>query len=225
MTRMSFGAKRSGPPKLRTPTGCCCWRHHTGRGVCASHRRADAVHRRPARPRCHHHSDRQGGPQRRVPRATVYDDVVVPAADRVGEQDKGFYYLLDGLNAERVLIASEAIGTGQAALRRAVATPISAWCTADLSARIRASRSAGRGPRAARGRRADHPACRLDARPRPALRTQGEHGQVLGCRRRLPGRRHGHADPRRVRLRRGMSIARYSARSAADGRSHRFPRS
>jgi acyl-CoA dehydrogenase len=51
---------------------------------------------------------------------TVYDDVVVPAADRVGEQDKGFYYLLDGLNAERVLIASEAIGTGQAALRRAV---------------------------------------------------------------------------------------------------------
>jgi acyl-CoA dehydrogenase len=52
---------------------------------------------------------------------TVYDNVVVPVSDRVGEQDKGFYYLLDGLNAERVLIASEAIGTGQAALRRAVA--------------------------------------------------------------------------------------------------------
>ena len=51
---------------------------------------------------------------------TVYDGVVVPVSDRVGEQDKGFYYLLDGLNAERVLIASEAIGTGQAALRRAV---------------------------------------------------------------------------------------------------------
>jgi acyl-CoA dehydrogenase len=51
---------------------------------------------------------------------TVYDNVVVPVGDRVGEQDKGFYYLLDGLNAERVLIASEAIGTGQAALRRAV---------------------------------------------------------------------------------------------------------
>jgi acyl-CoA dehydrogenase len=51
---------------------------------------------------------------------TVYNDVVVSVADLVGEQDKGFYYLLDGLNAERVLIASEAIGTGQAALRRAI---------------------------------------------------------------------------------------------------------
>ncbi|OXR46970.1 Acyl-CoA dehydrogenase fadE12 [Nocardia cerradoensis] len=52
---------------------------------------------------------------------TVYDDLVVDAADLVGEEGKGFYYLLDGLNAERILIASEAIGTGKAALRRAVA--------------------------------------------------------------------------------------------------------
>lgn len=51
---------------------------------------------------------------------TVYDDVLVPVADRVGEEGKGFRYLLDGLNAERILIASEAIGTGKAALRRAV---------------------------------------------------------------------------------------------------------
>jgi acyl-CoA dehydrogenase len=40
--------------------------------------------------------------------------------DRVGEDGKGFYYLLDGLNAERVLVASEAIGIGRAALRAAV---------------------------------------------------------------------------------------------------------
>ncbi|WP_067678735.1 acyl-CoA dehydrogenase family protein [Nocardia miyunensis] len=52
---------------------------------------------------------------------TVYDDLVVSAGDLVGEEGKGFYYLLDGLNAERILIASEAIGTGKAALRRAVA--------------------------------------------------------------------------------------------------------
>jgi acyl-CoA dehydrogenase len=52
---------------------------------------------------------------------TVYDNLVVPVSDRVGEEGKGFKYLLDGLNAERILIASEAVGTGKAALRRAVA--------------------------------------------------------------------------------------------------------
>ncbi len=51
---------------------------------------------------------------------TTYDDVVVPLADRVGEEGRGFYYLLDGLNAERILIAAEALGMGRAALRRAV---------------------------------------------------------------------------------------------------------
>jgi acyl-CoA dehydrogenase len=52
---------------------------------------------------------------------TVYDDLMVHVSDRVGEEGKGFRYLLDGLNAERVLIASEAIGIGEAAVRRAVA--------------------------------------------------------------------------------------------------------
>jgi acyl-CoA dehydrogenase len=51
---------------------------------------------------------------------TVYDDLPVPVEDRVGEEGQGFYYLLDNLNAERILIASEAVGIGQAALRRAV---------------------------------------------------------------------------------------------------------
>jgi acyl-CoA dehydrogenase len=51
----------------------------------------------------------------------TYDGLYVEAADRVGEEGRGFSYLLDGLNAERVLIAAEALGTGRAALRRAVA--------------------------------------------------------------------------------------------------------
>jgi acyl-CoA dehydrogenase len=50
----------------------------------------------------------------------VYDGLRVAVADRVGEEGKGFRYLLDGLNAERVLIAAEALGIGRAALRRAV---------------------------------------------------------------------------------------------------------
>lgn len=49
-----------------------------------------------------------------------YDNVIVPATDLVGEEGKGFRYLLSGLNAERILIASEAVGIGRAALRRAV---------------------------------------------------------------------------------------------------------
>ncbi len=50
----------------------------------------------------------------------VYDDLVVPADHRVGEEGRGFEYLLDGLNPERILIASEALGIGKVALRRAV---------------------------------------------------------------------------------------------------------
>lgn len=48
-----------------------------------------------------------------------YDDLPVDARDVVGEVDRGFYHLLDGLNPERILIAAEALGTGKAALRKA----------------------------------------------------------------------------------------------------------
>ena len=53
--------------------------------------------------------------------ATFYDNLPVPEADRVGEEGKGFYYLLDGINPERILVAAEAVGLGRAALRKAVA--------------------------------------------------------------------------------------------------------
>jgi acyl-CoA dehydrogenase len=49
-----------------------------------------------------------------------YDDVIVPVSDLVGEEGQGFRYLLSGLNAERILVASEAVGIGRAALNRAV---------------------------------------------------------------------------------------------------------
>jgi acyl-CoA dehydrogenase len=51
----------------------------------------------------------------------VYDDLPVADEDVVGEVGKGFRYLLHGLNAERILLASEAIGLGRAALARATA--------------------------------------------------------------------------------------------------------
>ena len=50
----------------------------------------------------------------------VYEDLPVATSDRIGEEGRGFYHLLDGLNAERILVAAEAIGIGRAALGRAV---------------------------------------------------------------------------------------------------------
>lgn len=49
------------------------------------------------------------------------DGLRIPVSDRVGEENKGFSYILHGLNPERILIAAEAIGLGRAALRRASA--------------------------------------------------------------------------------------------------------
>jgi acyl-CoA dehydrogenase len=51
--------------------------------------------------------------------AVFIDDLFVPDEDRIGEEGRGFRYLLDSLNPERILIASEAIGLGRDALRRA----------------------------------------------------------------------------------------------------------
>jgi acyl-CoA dehydrogenase len=48
------------------------------------------------------------------------DNLRVPAAHRIGEEGKGFKYILDGLNPERMLVAAEALGIGRAALRAAV---------------------------------------------------------------------------------------------------------
>ena len=48
-----------------------------------------------------------------------FDDLRVPAANLVGVEGKGFRYILDGMNAERILIASECIGDGRFFVDRA----------------------------------------------------------------------------------------------------------
>ncbi len=50
-----------------------------------------------------------------------FDDVLIPADSLVGDEGRGFRYILDGMNAERILIASECIGDGRFLLDRAVA--------------------------------------------------------------------------------------------------------
>ena len=42
-----------------------------------------------------------------------FDDLIIPASSLVGEEGKGFRYILDGMNAERILISSECIGDGR----------------------------------------------------------------------------------------------------------------
>ncbi len=51
--------------------------------------------------------------------AIFIDGLFIPDADRIGEEGKGFGYILHSLNPERLLVAAEAIGMGQDALGRA----------------------------------------------------------------------------------------------------------
>ena len=51
--------------------------------------------------------------------ALLIDDLIVPVTDRIGAEGDGWKCLLHGLNPERILIAAEAVGLGQAALAKA----------------------------------------------------------------------------------------------------------
>ncbi|MEI6720592.1 MAG: acyl-CoA dehydrogenase family protein [Betaproteobacteria bacterium] len=48
-----------------------------------------------------------------------FDGMPIPEADRIGEEGKGFNYILHGMNPERILIAAESVGLGRCALARA----------------------------------------------------------------------------------------------------------
>ena len=47
------------------------------------------------------------------------DGLEIPVEDRIGEEGRGFKYILHGMNPERVLLAAEAIGIGRIALKKA----------------------------------------------------------------------------------------------------------
>src|SRR3954447_12653532 len=50
-----------------------------------------------------------------------FDDMEVPAANLVGEEGRGFRYILDGMNAERLLISAESVGDAKWFIRKATA--------------------------------------------------------------------------------------------------------
>ncbi len=134
-----------------------------------------------------------------------FDDLRVPAENLIGEEGQGFRYILSGMNAERILIAAECIGDAKWFIQKA---------TAYAKERVVFGRPIGQ------NQGVQFPIARAYAQMRAAelmvreaallyeagarLRRRGQHGEaarrrcLLGCRRHVP------ADPRRLRLRRGV---------------------
>jgi len=71
-------------------------------------READGVELRPLRTMVNHETNE-----------VFFNDVHVPADALIGEEGRGFRYVLDGMNAERILIAAECVGDGRWFVRRA----------------------------------------------------------------------------------------------------------
>ena len=53
--------------------------------------------------------------------ALFFDQMEVPASSLIGEEGRGFAYILDGMNAERILVASDSLGDGRWFVEKAVA--------------------------------------------------------------------------------------------------------
>jgi len=70
-----------------------------------------------------------------------FDDLRVPVTHLIGQEGKGFRYILDGMNAERILIAAECIGDAKFLLIAHLPTPRNGRCSGVLSVQIRGSSS------------------------------------------------------------------------------------
>src|SRR5262249_19510128 len=53
--------------------------------------------------------------------ALFFDNVEIPAESLIGQEGRGFSYILDGMNAERILVGSESLGDGRWFVEKAVA--------------------------------------------------------------------------------------------------------
>ena len=134
-----------------------------------------------------------------------FDDLEIPADSLIGEEGRGFRYILDGMNAERVLIASECIGDARwfidkascyATERHVFGRPIgqNQGIQFPIAQALRRDRGGG----------ADVPARGGAFRVGRAVRGGGQHGEAPRIRGVVAGGGHVHADPRGVRIRRGV---------------------
>jgi len=74
------------------------------------------IHIRPIKTMINHHTTE-----------VFLDGLEVPVEDRIGEEGEGFRYILDGMNAERILIAAECIGDGYYFIRKAAEYARERW--------------------------------------------------------------------------------------------------
>ena len=137
--------------------------------------------------------------------ALFFDNMEIPADSLIGQEGKGFSYILDGMNAERILVASDSLGDARWFIEKAVAyssqrvifgKPIGAnqgvqFPIAKAHMAIEAADLMR--TKAAKMFDAGHP-----------VRARGQHGQVPGLRGGHRRRQRLHRLPRRLRLRRGV---------------------
>jgi alkylation response protein AidB-like acyl-CoA dehydrogenase len=138
-----------------------------------------------------------------------FDDLEIPAGNLIGAEGEGFRYLLDGLNAERALIAAECIGDGYwfveratcyANERRVFDRPIgrNQGVQFPIAEAFIEVEDALQGVRALRGA--------------SALRRRGQHGEISGGQGVLGGGERLPADAWRLwlrqRIRRGTQVSR-----------------
>ena len=127
----------------------------------------------------------------------------VPAENLVGVEGQGFRQIIDGWNAERILIAAECVGDGRWFIDAPPATPRSGRSSAVRSGRTRASSFPLPPPGAGGSGRSDGAPRRCPLRRRTLLRPGGQHGQTPGVGCELGGGQCGdrHAGWARVRRR------------------------
>jgi acyl-CoA dehydrogenase len=113
-----------------------------------------------------------------------FEDFEVPADNLIGEEGMGFRYILDGMNAERILIAAECIGDGYWFIDKARATPTSASCSTGRSARTRACSFRSRAPTPTCGGRPDALRGGAAVRRRPAGGAEANMAKLLAPTRR-----------------------------------------
>ena len=111
-----------------------------------------------------------------------FDNLEIPVENLIGEEGKGFQYILDGLNAERTLIAAECIGDGYWFIDKVAAYAKERTVFGRPSARTRACSSPSRAPMSTSGRQPDALRGLPPVRRPRALRRAGQHGQAAGRR-------------------------------------------
>ena len=135
-----------------------------------------------------------------------FENFEIPIEDRLGEEGRGFEYILHGMNPERILIAAEAVGLGQVALSRACRL-----CQGPY--RVQSPDRHEPGDPASAGEELDGTGSRvadgalrgMAIRPGHALRPGRQCREISRRRSRLPSLRTGGDDPWRFWLCQGIS--------------------